>query len=153
VCELFFLFCTGLRGATADVVILEEAAFMDKAVFQAVCVPLLGVKDTALLAISTPDDEFNFYSELFEMKRPDGETLFLLIPIGLACQDCMEEGLQCQHKLDKLPHCKLLSVFFFECVFVELVLLLSAVCLQSTSTTPKSNTILPLMRFQDWNRG
>lgn len=127
----------GLRGATADVVILEEAAFMDKQVFFQVCVPLLGVNHTALLAISTPDDEFNFYSELFDLKRPDGKSMFKMIKIGnsktptrmiqhscttqmmccllvdgvfvcigLACADCMDNGLQCNHKLDKLPHWK-----------------------------------------------
>ena len=98
--------CTGLRGATADVVILEEAAFMDKAVFQVVCVPLLSVKHTAMLAISTPDSEFGFYSELFELKKDTGESFFRLISIGLACDECLENGLVCQHKMDKLPHWK-----------------------------------------------
>jgi hypothetical protein len=101
-----FVYNKGLRGCTADIVILEEAAFMDKGVFFAVCVPLLGVKHTALLAISTPDDEFNFYSELFELKKDDGQNLFHLISIGLACQTCLDNGLQCTHKLDKLPHWK-----------------------------------------------
>jgi hypothetical protein len=101
------VFPSGLRGATADVVILEEAAFMDKQVFFQVCVPLMGVKQTALLAISTPDDEFNFYSELFTLKRPDGKDMFYIIKIGLACDDCIEAGLSpCNHLLSKLPHWK-----------------------------------------------
>lgn len=48
---------TGLRGQGADVVILEEAAFMPAKVFKVVVAPLLGVDGTAVLAISTPDDE------------------------------------------------------------------------------------------------
>ncbi len=76
---------------------------MDEAVFHSVCVPLLSVNHTALLAISTPDDEFNFYSELFNLKTPTGESLFELLSIGLACETCMENGLVCNHKLDRLP--------------------------------------------------
>lgn len=51
-------------------------------------------------------DRFNFYSELFELKRENGENLFFLIKIGLACQTCLDNGLQCKHRLDKLPHWK-----------------------------------------------
>jgi hypothetical protein len=79
---------------------------MDKAVFQVVCVPLLGIKHTAMLAISTPDNQFNFYSELFELKNDLGEYFFKLISIGLACKECLENGLVCNHRLDKLPHWK-----------------------------------------------
>ena len=32
--------------------------------------------------------------------------MFYLISIGLACNTCLENGLQCGHKLDKLPHWK-----------------------------------------------
>ena len=50
-------FCLELRGCTADVIILEEAAFMKERVFFKIVAPLMGVDDTAVLAISTPDDE------------------------------------------------------------------------------------------------
>jgi hypothetical protein len=32
--------------------------------------------------------------------------MFYLISIGLACTACLEAGLACSHKLDKLPHWK-----------------------------------------------
>ena len=80
---------------------------MSPEVFNTVCVPLIGVGMTAMLAISTPDDEFNFYTELFEMINPlTGELFFYLIKIGLACQTCLESGNPCNHQLDKLPHWK-----------------------------------------------
>ena len=60
---LFFDLNVGLRGCTADVIILEEAAHMNPDVFRQVVVPLMGVGGTAILAISTPDDEFNYYSK------------------------------------------------------------------------------------------
>ena len=59
---------------------LEEASRLDQAVFQEVIVPLLGVKDTAVLGISTPLDDTNFYSQMTEMKQEDGKT-----PLHLAC--------------------------------------------------------------------
>jgi phage FluMu gp28-like protein len=43
-----------LRGVGGDVVYMEEAAFMDLAVFYEVIVPLLEVDKTALICISTP---------------------------------------------------------------------------------------------------
>lgn len=79
---------------------------MNPQVFYQVVVPLLGVRHTAMLAISTPDDETNYYSELFNLKKEDGSCLFNLISIGLACATCLENALQCTHKLDKLPHWK-----------------------------------------------
>ncbi len=81
---------------------------MDQSVFQAVVVPLLGVRHTALLAISTPDDEFNFYSELFELKNDRGGELFKTIRIGLACEACQANGLRCEHLNHRLPHCNTL---------------------------------------------
>jgi hypothetical protein len=91
---------TGLRGCTADVVILEEAAHMDKQVFFQVVVPLLGVKHTAVLAISTPDDEYNYYTQLLEL------GLFKTIKIGLTCESCQAMGLPCTHVIKKLPSWK-----------------------------------------------
>ena len=52
-----------LRGVGGDIVIMEEAAFMDTKVFYEVIVPLLEVENTALICISTPQDSMNFYSE------------------------------------------------------------------------------------------
>lgn len=95
----------GLRGCTADVVILEEAAHMDKQVFFTVVVPLLGVKHTAVLAISTPDDEFNYYTQLLEL------GLFRCIKIGLTCDACEALGLPCTHRIKRLPHWKTMCKF------------------------------------------
>lgn len=93
---------------TADVCILEEAAFIDPRLFKTVIVPLLGVSGTALLAISTPEaDDDNYYSELMDMRDPDNpeKPLFHIIPIGLACQDCVTAGAAsaCTHKSSFVP--------------------------------------------------
>lgn len=48
--------CCRLRGTGGDLVILEEAAFIATEVWTEVVIPLLEVKNTALIAISTPLD-------------------------------------------------------------------------------------------------
>ena len=45
-----------LRGTGGDLVILEEAAFIAAEVWTEVVIPLVEVKNTALIAISTPLD-------------------------------------------------------------------------------------------------
>jgi len=54
----------------------------------------------AVLAISTPDDEFNYYTELLEC------GLFETIKIGLVCGPCEQKGIACTHRKHKLPNWK-----------------------------------------------
>jgi hypothetical protein len=84
-------------------VILEEAAFMDPSTFFQVVVPLIGVKNTALVAITTPQDEGNYFSELMVLKDQHGQRLFHCIELGLMCERCKREKLACQHKLHMSP--------------------------------------------------
>lgn len=78
---------------------------MPKELFEVVCVPLMGVNHTVTLGISTPDDENNYYSELFNIKLSDGTPLFKTVPIGLACEKCINKGKadKCRHRLGILP--------------------------------------------------
>lgn len=91
-----------LRGTGGDVIYLEEAAFMALDVFFEVVVPLLEMETTALIAISTPLDGLNFYSEMFELKGADGKPLFNTLRVGLSCQKCQDEGKaeSCTHMKD-----------------------------------------------------
>ena len=98
----------GLKGVGAKILCLEEASRLDQAVFQEVIVPLLGVKDTCVLGISTPLDDTNFYSQMTEMKQEDGKTpLFNVITISLICEECAGKDLQgqitCPHKQNEIP--------------------------------------------------
>jgi hypothetical protein len=56
-----------LRGVGGDVVYMEEASFMDLAVFYEVIVPLLEVDKTALICISTPQVIPHFSPPLFSV--------------------------------------------------------------------------------------
>lgn len=84
---------------------IEEAAHVDEELFKTIIPALLAMKDTAMLAISTPDDEDNYYSKLAEFKDPDtGEFLCKTIRIGLiSCDDCKAKKVPCPHKRKKLP--------------------------------------------------
>ena len=78
---------------------------MDRDLFEYVCVPLLGVRDTVCLGISTPAADDNYYSSLFQIPHPKGGRLFRVIPVGLACQRCRDAGVapSCTHVLHLMP--------------------------------------------------
>jgi hypothetical protein len=84
---------------------LEEAAHMNKDIFLKIFVPLMGVDNFAVLAISTADDEFNYYTELIELEREPGKRFFFSIVIQLACRACRlaHRMAQCQHRKYLLP--------------------------------------------------
>lgn len=94
-----------LRGVGGDVLYLEEAAFLDLQVFYEIVVPLLEMETTALIAISTPQDKQNFYSEMFELKDARGEEFFRTIRVSLVCQACQDadKGSECTHNQDLIP--------------------------------------------------
>lgn len=92
----------------AKIVVLEEASRLDRQVFEEVVIPLLGVKDTAVLAISTPLDAGNFYSQMLELKQVDGVTpLFNVLRINLICEECakldLKDQIACPHKQHEIP--------------------------------------------------
>jgi len=68
--------------------------------------PLMLVEKTAVMAISSPSDEFNYYSTLLELRRPDGTFLFEQVRLGLACVTCMDNGeaASCTHMQHIIPH-------------------------------------------------
>ena len=94
-----------LRGVGGDIIFLEEAAFMSMDVFYEIVTPLLEMQTTSLIAISTPQDSTNFYSELFELKDKQGNELFNTIKVSLICDKCMEADHpeSCTHRTHLLP--------------------------------------------------
>ena len=103
-----------MRGQGANILILEEAAYIKENVFFEVVVPLMGMNNVSVLGISTPEDEFNYYSQLVNMKKKrvpgdlgsddTEEGVFLTIPIGLSCDNCRRLQIKdCPHKEGALP--------------------------------------------------
>jgi hypothetical protein len=97
----------GLKGQGGKIIILEEASRLDEQVFSEVCLPLLGVSNTSLLAISTPLEENNFFSQLLLAKKPNGAPLFKNLQIQLICSACREQKkTECPHLAGNLPSWK-----------------------------------------------
>ena len=98
-----------LRGTGAKIVILEEAAQVNIAVFTEVIVPLLGVRNTSILGISTPEGKNNFYSQLVDKRDEYGKRRFKSIELQLVCDKCKQEGWldtnvsECPHMRDVVP--------------------------------------------------
>ena len=94
-----------LKGVGGDVIICEEAAAMDTAVFYEVVVPLLELDRTALICISTILDPCNYYSKLLELKDENGDSFFQVHRFTLACNLCIEAGTPeaCTHMFRELP--------------------------------------------------
>jgi hypothetical protein len=71
-----------LKGVSANIIYCEEAAYMDRQVFYEVLVPLMEVKGTATICISTPLGSSNFYSELTRVCDEQGRPIFNVQQIG-----------------------------------------------------------------------
>lgn len=97
-----------LRGVTCDIIIFEEAAFIDVQVINQVAVPLMTVRNAVTLAISTPcGDEGNYYNAFLDLPSEDdpNEKMFRIVKLGLACDSCMLSGKtsSCTHKAYMMP--------------------------------------------------
>ena len=66
-----------------------------------------------LLGIATPDNEFNFYSALWDIRGPDKEPIFNTIDIDLSCNACRRAGktADCEHRVGLLPQWKSVDRF------------------------------------------
>ena len=94
------------KGTGGDVLILEEAAYVDPGFFYETVAPLLIVGMTTLIGISTLTSEINFYTRLFKLRDCiTGAPIFLSMSVELACQHCKDEGkaTQCKHLLHLVP--------------------------------------------------
>lgn len=66
------------------------------------------------MAITTPQDEFNYFSELMALKSKiadaglgtEEESLFDVTQLGMCCEACKKAKLACNHKLSMNPHWK-----------------------------------------------
>lgn len=105
------MLCAALRGIGFDIIILEEAAYINPDTVYRVVVPLLLVENTALLCISTIDnDPDNYYNSFTEIPSEDDENekMFFIIRHTTACEKCLASGNggNCNHKVHQLPSWK-----------------------------------------------
>ena len=94
------------KGTGGDIIILEEAAYIDPNFAYETVFPLLIVGTTSLLAISTVTSEINFFTRLLRMRdKTTNLPLFTTLSVTLACDACREEGkgAECPHMLHLVP--------------------------------------------------
>jgi hypothetical protein len=80
------------RGVTADIFILEEAAAIPQAVLRTIIAPMLKVKNSVLLALSTHQGKDNYYTQFFDKSNSVYSRLFLTLMVELLCEDCKAKG-------------------------------------------------------------
>jgi hypothetical protein len=92
----------------ADVIIGEESAYMSEAVWHDNVLPLFAIARSALIMISTPGTENNFYNRLLDMKLPDGTNFAHVVKVELSCRRCKELGATefCRHMMHLVPKWK-----------------------------------------------
>jgi hypothetical protein len=104
---LFFLSqISTTKGTGGDIIILEEAAYVDQGFFYETVAPLLLIGNTSLIAISTLPSEINFYTRLMRMRdKVTGAPLFTCLKVQLSCRKCIDDGKahECQHMLHLVP--------------------------------------------------
>ena len=91
-------------------IVVDELAYVSPEFLLETVFPVLEVKDCALLGISTPLDEFNFFSKLLVLKDVNNDSFFHVVRIGAVCDDCkklsMDKWFSCNHKIHELPKWK-----------------------------------------------
>lgn len=95
------------RGTGADVIIVDEAAHIDPELFRKVIVPILQMKNTALMCLSSPADDANYYSGMLTLKKKDGSDFFHVIDCFLICRACRKlervKQINCTHVPSATP--------------------------------------------------
>jgi hypothetical protein len=94
------------KGTGGDIIILEEAAYVDANFFYETVAPLMTIGTTCFLAISTLTSEINFYTRLMRMRdKSTGQPMFTCLSVQLACEKCRDDGkaAECIHLLHLVP--------------------------------------------------
>lgn len=95
-----------LRGIGGNVMIIDEAGFVEEELYTKIIFPVLSVKHTALICLSTLDGEDNYYSQMLTKLDPiTKKTFYKTFFIHRACDACREAGTgyDCDHNTDVIP--------------------------------------------------
>lgn len=84
----------------ANLIIIDEMAYIPSDLFFKVIVPILQMADTALFGLSSPEGSQNFFSKLINLKAGD-QPFFRVCDCQLICEDCRklkpDEQVLCNH--------------------------------------------------------
>ena len=80
---------------------MDEAAHIDPNLFYKTIVPILQLKNTSLLALSSPEGNENYYSQLLNLKDEHGRPWFKVVDKKMICAECQKgdraKQLACDH--------------------------------------------------------
>lgn len=80
--ELFLFWIAGNKGVDADIFILEEAARIPRDILEEVIAPMLKMKNSVFIGLSTNMGRDNYFSQLFNKKGSEFDDLFLKVRRG-----------------------------------------------------------------------
>lgn len=89
-----------MRGLGGDLIVFDEFAFVNEKIYNDIIVPVMAMKNTALLGLSTKGHRrSNFFNKL--LKSP----IFEVIEQKLVCAPCFAKGIRkaCIHERDSGP--------------------------------------------------
>jgi len=95
-----------MKGMDANLFIIDEAARVPEVVVSEGVAPMLVVKHTAVIMISTNMGFENFFTKLFRPMPSHLEQLFVKFHVDLFCNDCRAKKLSpkdCNHNADRYP--------------------------------------------------
>lgn len=83
-------------------VIIDEAAHIDPELFYKTIVPILSMKNTSLITLSSPEETNNYFSRLATLKEENSdETFFRVVKCYMICNECLKleqsEQIKCNH--------------------------------------------------------
>lgn len=82
----------GFKGVSANIVLVDEASRVSEDLIVEGVSPLLTVKGTSLIMISTNLGEDNYFSQLFTNLPPSFEHQVIRFHVDLLCKECKENG-------------------------------------------------------------
>lgn len=94
----------GGRGLQPDILILEEAAFIDEDLYMETIFPMFAHRRRSVIAISSPRDAGGVFSSLFSLRFENGDLIFKTVKDQNICDACLlAKRMQCPHIIPALP--------------------------------------------------
>lgn len=103
---LCVFFCAANKGIEADIFVVDEASRVPGDIISEVIAPMLRVKNTVLIMLSTNLGKENHYSKLFDKAKGEFEPLFLKKQVDLMCANCKaakKDPSECNHNEHRNP--------------------------------------------------
>ena len=95
-----------LRGMSADVYIIDEAAFIDPDMLYSAILPMAMNGKALTVMMSSSNNTECFYETLPDVRLPNGKPVMFPIRASMVCMTCVENGQKeeaCPHNIHDMP--------------------------------------------------